>query len=107
MSSVPPRLILALIAGFSLWAVAFVALYALQALGCRWGWDGGVLRLVLVAAFAVVLVAQGWIALRLRAGSAGPEPAPFLLRAGYWGSVAAFVSATLVFGPVLFASACI
>lgn len=106
MSRVPPRMLFIPFAGFTLWAGAFVGLYALQALGCYWGWDGAVHRLALISVFAVVVAAQGWIVLRLRRDNGGPEPAPFLQRVGYWGSVAALVSAALIFLPVLFASPC-
>lgn len=36
-ASAPPAL-LWFVAGYIVWSVAFVALYAVQALGCKWGW---------------------------------------------------------------------
>ncbi|APF38551.1 hypothetical protein IMF23_07435 [Chelatococcus daeguensis] len=38
-------LLLSLAAGFGLWAVAFVALYAMLSIGCAFGWDRGSLVL--------------------------------------------------------------
>lgn len=50
------------IGGFSVWALAFVAIYGVQATGCVRGWDEvqvvglGALRLGLVALLAMTLV---------------------------------------------------
>ncbi|UXN74058.1 hypothetical protein N8D56_01650 [Devosia sp. A8/3-2] len=52
--------LLLLFAGFSLWALAFVMLYALQALGCAYGWPQH--RLILVGAYLLALLAMAWLA---------------------------------------------
>ena len=57
-----PASLLVLIGGFIVWSVAFVALYVLLSIGCRFGWDAmpagplSVQRLVLLATWAVHLV---------------------------------------------------
>src|SRR5690606_26201296 len=53
-----------LVAGFAIWAVGFVVLYALQALGCVYGWPWH--RVLLVFAYAVCLVPLAMLALRQR-----------------------------------------
>ena len=67
-----PISVLALAAGFTAWAIAFVVLYGSQALGCRLGWQHTELlagmslqRLVLVASFLVLLAATALLALAL------------------------------------------
>lgn len=90
----------ALIAGFTLWSFVFVALYALQALGCAY--DLPHHRLILIAAYVGSLVAVGlvtlWTERRERVGT--------LMHAAVWGNRAALASTALVFLPVLFVSAC-
>lgn len=52
-----PRILLWLGAGFSVWAAAFVVIYATQALGCELGWDAARLGpLSLHRAILIVLV---------------------------------------------------
>ena len=62
-----------LLAGFGLWALAFVHLYGTQALGCKIGWNEiallGVLtlhRALLVALFAAYLAGQIALYLAMR-----------------------------------------
>jgi hypothetical protein len=38
MRATAPPALLWFVAGFTVWSVALVALYAVQALGCEWGW---------------------------------------------------------------------
>lgn len=92
-----------LVAGFTLWSVAFVLLYALQALGCAYNWPHH--RLILIVAYALSLVPLAWLALRQPSRSA--EPASSLSVSALWANRAAFVAGVLVYLPVTFASACI
>jgi hypothetical protein len=71
--TLPDRPFLMLLSGFVLWSVAFVVLYAVQALGCRLAWDGislagplGLHRAVLVGLFAAFAVLQVLLYLLLR-----------------------------------------
>lgn len=91
--------LLFLLAGFSLWAAGFVLLYALQVLGCAYGWPAH--RAILVSAFGAVLVPLALLA-RLRPKSSGPL-APVAL----WLNRAALAAGVLTFLPVVFASTCL
>lgn len=90
----------ALIAGFTLWAFAFVALYALQALGCAYGWPQH--RPILILAYLVSLVAMGGLVLWTERG----RKAGTLVQAAIWANRAALASTALIFLPVFFTSPC-
>lgn len=95
------RALILLIAGFSLWAGAFVVLYGLQALGCHFGW-GAWHRPLLVATYVAFLTPLAWLAWHGRY-----EPTSKLSRAALWTNRAALGAGILVFLPVTFASTCI
>ncbi len=98
------RLSLILLAtGFVIWSIGFVLLYALQALGCAFGWEQH--RLILIVAYALVLAALLPFALRLPA--AARDEGGNVAVAALWANRAAFVSGVLVYLPVLFATPCI
>lgn len=104
------RGLLMLGAGFALWAAAFVALYGMLSVGCRFGWHeiglaGGisVQRAQLVGIFLAALAAGAALAMRLRA----PAGAPFLDRAAYLAALAALGSSVLSFAAVFALSACV
>lgn len=97
-------------AGFTVWASAFVALYAMLSVGCRFGWDeihlfGGLTaqRAQLVIILFVHLAAGAALAVMLRTGAGGP----FLARASYLAAVAALGSSIFSFAAVFGLSACI
>jgi hypothetical protein len=95
-----------LLAGFTLWALALVALYGLQLLGCRFGWPPEAHRVALVAAYAVSLglmaiLLATQIALGRRQGS-GP-----MKRIGIGTTLAALFAAAITLSPTLMASACV
>ncbi|CAH1655373.1 MULTISPECIES: hypothetical protein [unclassified Chelatococcus] len=103
------RALLMLGAGFTLWAVVFVALYAMLSVGCRLGWDhvelaGSVTlqRAQLIAIFLVGLVAS----LALTMVVSGPGQASTLRSAARWSTLAATVALLLVFAPVFALSTC-
>ncbi len=102
-----------LLAGFVVWTGAFVGLYALQAVGCRFDWGAVALgptdlhRALLIVGFILTMAAQGGVVVALRATMPGPEPSPFMARVGLWASIAALVASCLIYAPVLFASTCI
>lgn len=117
-SAVPARRTLWLVAGFTLWSAAFVALYGVLSVGCALGWHeiqglmGMTLqRVVLLALFAlslagaglvVVLTCARWIARRGEAETT----ASFLAQTGYLASLAALGATLLTFLPVAFVTAC-
>ena len=106
---VPPRALLWLAAGFAVWFIALVALYALHAIGCAFGWPSGALRLWMVVILVAHVAALFWMWRLLRAPRSGGDDVTgdFLQIAGVWATAAALVSAILVLGPPLVLSACI
>jgi hypothetical protein len=92
-----------LIAGFVIWSLAFIVLYALQALGCAYGW-GAWHRPLLIFVYVLSLLPLAWLATRpLPTG----EPAAFMSVTALWANRAALIAGMLVFMPVAFASLCI
>ncbi len=90
-----------LIAGFIVWAVAFVAIYALQAVGCAIGLDAGILRALLIGAVVVALCIGAvplWLVLRRRGAA--------LRLAAVLCGVAALISTALTFSAVVWAGVC-
>src|SRR5690606_39192474 len=59
-----------LAAGFTIWSGAFVLLYALQALGCAYGWPHH--RAILLIVYAAALIPLGYLALFPQRAKAGP-----------------------------------
>ncbi len=118
IEAVPARRTLWLIAGFTVWGAAFVALYAMLSVGCALSWhEVGTIfgltlqRLVLLILFAaslagaglvIVLTCARWIA---RRGDADAVSG-FLAQTGYLASLAAFGSTLLTFLPVAFLTTC-
>jgi len=97
------RALLMLVCGFTVWSLAFVLLYALQALGCAYGWPHH--RLILIAAYIASLIPLIWLA-RFRPFGAG-EPTTTLSIAATWANRAALAAGVLVFLPVTFVNACL
>jgi hypothetical protein len=97
------RALLLLLAGFTAWSGAFVGLYALQALGCAYGWPQH--RTILIGAYGVSLVPLAWLA--MVAPIKDEEPAHALSVAARWANRAALAAGILVFLPVTFATTCI
>ena len=97
-------------AGFTVWASAFVVLYAMLSVGCRFGWDDVELfagmslqRAQLVAILIVHLAAGAALVALLRTGAGGP----FLMRTAYLAAIAALGSSVLSFAAVFGLSACV
>ena len=93
------RDLIALIAGFAVWSVAFVTLYAAQALGCAYCW-GPWHRPVLIALYLGALGLLLWLTAR-------PVRAGRLAQAAVWANRAALGAAALIFAPVTFGSLCV
>lgn len=90
-----------LLSGFVIWAVAFLAIYALQATGCAVGMAEGRLRGLLIGTVGLALVAGAvplWLAVRHRGGA-------FRLSAILC-AVAALASTALTFSAVVWAGLC-
>lgn len=93
-----------LLIGFSIWAVAFLAIYSLQALGCVWGWDAGLHRTTLVA-LALLFIAT-LIGLLFWQHRARRRPACLPEMAGFWLTGLALAASVVTFAPVGFATLC-
>ncbi|TYR30681.1 hypothetical protein FY036_18405 [Mesorhizobium microcysteis] len=106
--------LLLMAAGFTIWAVAFIALYGMLSVGCRFGWDRidavagiSVQRLQLLVLFAVHVAAGVALAVGLRPpfpreGAGGH----FVRWVGYWAAVAALGSTVFSFAGVFALTAC-
>lgn len=102
--------------GFAAWAVVFVLIYGMQAVGCRLGWD----RIELFGALSLQRLQQitlyfgGIVALVLlyawcRRHSLQPQSQPtdsFLETVSTYGAMAACGAVTLSFAGVLWLTAC-
>ncbi|MCP8884460.1 hypothetical protein NIM87_13150 [Devosia sp. XJ19-1] len=90
-----------LVAGFAIWSIAFIVLYAAQALGCAYGW-GAWHRPVLIVIYLFALAPLIWLSTRPR-----PDGTDAILpTAARWANRAALLASVLVFLPVTFASLC-
>ena len=111
-----PRLLLAPALGFGIWAIGFVAIYAVQGTGCALGWDrlplGPVplLRALLVALTAATLVAALLAARRLsrlrRRVPKADRPAALVLSVAALCAWLAIPAIALTFSGVVAATAC-
>lgn len=103
--------------GFIVWLAAFVALYAMLSVGCRFGWDevelvGGLTlqRAQLVAILAIHLAAGFALVVWLWPAAAGKQsgkPATFIDRIAWLAAVAALASSAFTFVGVFGLSACV
>jgi len=109
-SSVPPRRLWLLAAGYGAWCSALVFIYALHALGCAFAWPTGALRLGLGIALLAHLAVIGW--LWRDYASTSPEPAlgstgSFLHWVVLWTLITAFVTTLITLGPTLLLATCV
>ncbi|MBI1620991.1 hypothetical protein [Aquamicrobium zhengzhouense] len=100
--------LLLLAAGFTIWAAAFVALYAMQSVGCAYGWQeleilSGV-TLQRLQMSAILTIHLGAIALLVRLLHNHRDQ--FLLRAAYWAALAALGASIFNFAPIFVLSPC-
>jgi len=94
-----------LLLGFLIWCLAFVALYAVQALGCTWAWPEATHRLILVA---IWLAAVAGVALILVAQWRRPFSTEGLIRqVQLWGPMVPLAALLATYFPVTFASLCL
>ena len=107
----PPRRLLWLVAGFLVWAHAFVALYAVNAVGCAFTWPPTLQRGALWLLLVLHLIALGWIVARFwrryHASQEAPRPAPFVAYVGLGVASVAWLSTLFSLAPSFFVSLCI
>lgn len=92
-----------LLAGFTIWALGFVALYTVQGLGCAWGWPASSHRLAIIFTGVIALAA---LAASFLIQRRFPETQPFQ-QAGLWATLAASAATIIIFAPALFVSLCV
>lgn len=96
-----------LLIGFSLWAMAFTALYTVQYLGCYLGWAPQAHRLALVAGAAIAIaVSVGVLVVQIAYFRRLGQATTFMHRVGIGATVAAIAATIITFAPVFLASAC-
>jgi len=105
-STVPPHRLWWLALGFGLWSFAFVALYALHALGCAYGWSDPLLRLGMTGLLAATVAALGFALSQAPRSSPGDGTTALIGRAARWTLWAAMIGAIFTFAPALALTAC-
>jgi len=107
-TSLRPRRLWWLAAGFGVWGSALILLYGLHAIGCAFGWPTGVLKLSMAALLAIHGAGLAWMVIRLRSGDdAGRLASGFLQAVFLWSVYAALAATFLTFVPPLFLTACV
>jgi uncharacterized membrane protein YhaH (DUF805 family) len=103
------------VAGFGLWAVAFVVLYGALSVGCRLGFQNvdlyaglSMQRLLLLCLAIVFLAVHAVLVMRLRADPdrERTDPAHFLRYTAFAGSVAAFGASAFTFMGIIGLTTC-
>jgi hypothetical protein len=108
--AVPPGRLWWLAAGFGVWCITLVALYALHAIGCAFAWSAGSLRtgLVIVLLAGLLAIAALWLGMaRAAPDPALGQPGAFLHTVVVWTLIAAFVTTLLTLGPSLLLATCV
>ncbi len=95
-----------LVIGFSIWLVAFGAIYGLQGLGCAWNWPEHPHRLALIVAWLVTLAGLGVSLVVQMAGIKDAKMAT-IPQVGVWATIVAIGVTILTFAPTLFLSICV
>lgn len=108
MIQVPPRRLLLLVAGFILWAGAFLTLYGVNAVGCAFAWPSALQRGILLALLALHLVALGWLAWYCwqRRRARADDRVGFVDYVGFGATIAALAATVLTFAPSLVLTLC-
>jgi hypothetical protein len=97
-----------LLVGFTLWALALIALYALQYLGCHFGWAPMAHRVALLVAYAIAVASlTGTLALQIAIVRKRGSTTMSVNHIGLGATIAALVATAVTFGPMLLVSACI
>lgn len=111
-SPVPGNRLLLVAIGFVLWSVAFVTLYATNAIGCAFGWPEGIQRGVIVGLLVFFFAVTGGYALWThrhlkRAEANESRPGPSLACIALYAACAAFAATIGSLIPGLAISMCI
>lgn len=105
-----PHVIAWLGAGFVVWLIALVTLYAGHAIGCAFAWPAFPLRVGLAIVILVNLVALALMWRRLavrRAGVVDDDTLGSLVAISLWATIAATAATVLIFGPALLLTTCV
>lgn len=95
-----------LLVGFSFWALAFVAIYALQYLGCFQGWTQATHRASLIVFYFAAVGALVFV-LMFQLAWTRRQLSTTLHRLGFAATTAALGATIFTFAPTLVASACV
>lgn len=95
-----------ILTGFTLWAIAFVALYSLQYLGCYFGWDATTHRAALIAAYGLTLALLAALLRFQMVSMRRQQSVTAIERIGIGTTITALASAAIIFAPTLVISAC-
>lgn len=105
MTALAPRRLLVLVAGFTLWASAFLLLYGVNAVGCAFEWPRALHRGALLSLVLLHTGALGWMTFhcwrRWRS-----QRAAFVESVGLGVTIAALAATLLTFTPSLLLSLC-
>ena len=93
-----------LLIGFGIWAVAFIAIYSIQAFGCVWGWDPLWHRIALIGIGGLTLLGLCAVTELQRRRSA--IRGTMIEKTGFVLSVISIPVAILVFAPAAVLSIC-
>lgn len=120
-SPVPAIRTVWLVAGYIVWSIALVTLYAALSIGCEYGWHEmiafagiSVQRLVLAALFLVAMAAASaalFLTWRRRQAARDPSgeavaPSRFLESVSYFVALTALAATLVTLVPVFFLTAC-
>jgi hypothetical protein len=111
-TTVAPRRMMLLVAGFIIWSAAFVALYGVNAIGCAFGWPELLQRGILIGLFAIHAAILAWLSVwtwrRFKSTSAhADKPAQLIEYVGAGVSITAFASTLFVLAPSFVLTMCI
>ena len=109
-TTVQPRKIWWLGAGFIVWCSAIAVLYALHAIGCVFDWPSTLLRWSLVVVFGLHMAATAWLWYRFAKTRPDPRQGPtgrFMHDVMLWSAIAAAAATLVTFAPPLLLSTCL
>ena len=106
MIHVPPRRLLLLVAGFILWAGAFLTLYGVNAVGCAFAWPRPLQRGILLTLLALHIAALGYLAWYCWQRRRASDRTRFVEYVGLGATVSALAATLLTFAPSLVLTLC-
>ena len=115
MTASEPKALLTLAAGFGVWTACFIVIYAVQGIGCAYGWQAptfgpvSLLRILLVVLAGAGTLATLAVARRLSRTRGAEQPngtAAFIFAVASYTAYVAVPSTLFTFSGVLMTSMC-